>query len=30
MANEQTLKYMEGKSPKKVIVVKGKIVNIVL
>ncbi|MFA5044473.1 MAG: leucine--tRNA ligase [Paludibacter sp.] len=30
MANEQTLKYLEGKSPKKVIIVQGKIVNIVL
>ncbi len=30
MANEQTEKYLEGKSPKKVIVVPGKIVNIVI
>jgi leucyl-tRNA synthetase len=30
MANEQTLKYLEGKSPKKIIVVPGKIVNIVI
>ncbi len=30
LANEQTAKYLEGKSPKKVIVVPGKIVNIVL
>lgn len=28
--NEQTLKYLEGKAPKKVIVVKGKIVNVVV
>jgi leucyl-tRNA synthetase len=30
LANEQTAKYMEGKAPKKIIVVPGKIVNIVL
>ena len=30
MANEQTLKYLEGKTPKKIIVVPGKIVNIVI
>ena len=30
MANEQTAKYLDGKTPKKVIVVSGKIVNIVL
>ena len=30
MAMEQTQKYLEGKAPKKVIVVPGKIVNIVL
>ena len=30
MANEQTLKYLEGKVPKKIIVVPGKIVNIVI
>ena len=30
LANEQTQKYLEGKSPKKVIVVPGKIVNVVL
>lgn len=30
LANEQTTKYLEGKAPKKVIVVPGKIVNIVL
>ncbi len=30
MANEQTLKYLEGKAPKKIIVVPGKIVNIVI
>ncbi|MHB9055350.1 MAG: leucine--tRNA ligase [Paludibacteraceae bacterium] len=30
LANEQTAKFLEGKSPKKVIVVPGKIVNIVL
>jgi leucyl-tRNA synthetase len=29
-SNEQTIKFMEGKTPKKVIVVQGKIVNIVL
>ena len=29
LAEEQTLKYLEGKSPKKVIVVPGKIINIV-
>ena len=28
--NDQTLKYLEGKSPKKVIVVKGRIINIVV
>jgi leucyl-tRNA synthetase len=30
LAQEQTLKYLEGKNPKKVIVVPGKIINIVL
>jgi len=30
MANELTAKYLEGKTPKKIIVVSGKIVNIVL
>ena len=30
LANEQTIKFLEGKQPKKVIVVPGKIVNIVL
>ena len=30
LANEQTAKYLEGKAPKKIIVVPGKIVNIVL
>jgi leucyl-tRNA synthetase len=30
MANEQTAKHLEGKTPKKIIVVPGKIVNIVL
>ena len=30
MAFEQTLKYLEGKQPKKVIVVPKKIVNIVI
>jgi len=30
MANEQTAKYLDGKTPKKVIVVQGKIVNIVI
>ena len=30
LSNEQTQKYLEGKTPKKVIVVPGKIVNIVL
>jgi len=30
MANEQTLKYLEGKTPKKIIIVPGKIVNIVV
>jgi leucyl-tRNA synthetase len=30
MENEQSLKYLEGKTPKKVIVVPGKIVNVVL
>lgn len=30
MANEQTRKYLEGKAPKKIIVVPGKIVNIVI
>ena len=29
LAEEQTLKYLEGKSPKKVIVIPGKIINIV-
>jgi len=30
LSNEQTAKYLEGKTPKKIIVVPGKIVNIVL
>ena len=30
LANEQTAKYLDGKAPKKVIVVPGRIVNIVL
>ena len=30
LANEQTAKFLEGKQPKKVIVVPGKIVNIVI
>jgi leucyl-tRNA synthetase len=30
LSNEQTAKYLDGKSPKKVIVVPGKIVNIVM
>jgi len=30
MSNEQTEKHLEGKTPKKVIVVQGKIVNVVL
>lgn len=30
MANEQTIKYLDGNTPKKIIVVPGKIVNIVL
>ncbi len=30
LKNEKTLKYMEGKKPKKIIVVPRKIVNIVL
>jgi leucyl-tRNA synthetase len=30
MANEQTAKFLEGKTPKKIIIVPGKIVNIVL
>ncbi len=30
LANEQTQKYLEGKAPKKVIIVKGKIVNVVV
>ena len=30
MDNEQTIKYLEGKTPKKVIVVKGRIINIVV
>ena len=30
LENEQTAKFMEGKTPKKVIVVPGKIVNIVM
>ncbi|HEX7365877.1 MAG TPA: class I tRNA ligase family protein, partial [Pelobium sp.] len=30
MANEQVLKYLDGKTPKKVIVVKGRIINLVL
>ena len=30
MANEQVLKYLDGKTPKKIIVVKGRIINIVV
>ncbi|HTN20622.1 MAG TPA: class I tRNA ligase family protein [Pelobium sp.] len=30
MANEQVLKYLDGKAPKKVIVVKGRIINLVV
>ena len=30
MANEQTAKYLDGKAPKKVIVVPNKIVNFVI
>jgi leucyl-tRNA synthetase len=30
LANEQTAKFLEGKTPKKVIVVQGKIVNVVV
>ena len=30
LANEAVQKYLEGKSPKKVIIVKGRIVNIVV
>ena len=30
LADEQTQKYLEGKAPKKVIIVKGKIVNVVV
>ncbi|MFC5283743.1 leucine--tRNA ligase [Pedobacter alpinus] len=30
MSNEQVLKYLDGKSPKKVIVVKGRIINVVV
>jgi leucyl-tRNA synthetase len=30
LADEQTLRYTEGKTPKKVIIVPGKIINIVL
>ncbi len=30
LANEQVLKYLDGKTPKKVIVVKGRIINLVL
>ena len=30
LANEQTTKYLEGKSPKKIIVVPQKIVNVVV
>ncbi|MBU0697051.1 MAG: leucine--tRNA ligase [Bacteroidetes bacterium] len=30
MANDQILKYLDGKTPKKVIVVKGRIINIVI
>lgn len=30
MANEQVLKYLDGKTPKKVIVVKGRIINLVI
>jgi leucyl-tRNA synthetase len=30
LSNEQTVKYLDGKAPKKVIVVPGKIVNIVM
>jgi leucyl-tRNA synthetase len=29
LENEQTQKYLEGKTPKKVIVVKGRIINVV-
>ena len=30
LADEQTIKYLEGKTPKKIIVVKGRIVNVVI
>ncbi|WP_017256855.1 leucine--tRNA ligase [Pedobacter arcticus] len=30
LANEQVLKYLDGKTPKKVIVVKGRIINVVI
>lgn len=30
LKNEQTIKYLEGKAPKKIIVVKGRIINIVV
>jgi leucyl-tRNA synthetase len=30
LKNKKTLKYLEGKNPKKTIVIEGKIVNIVL
>jgi len=30
LASEQTAKYLEGKTPKKVIVVPGRIINVVL
>jgi leucyl-tRNA synthetase len=30
LENEQTAKYLDGKTPKKIIVVPGKIVNIVI
>ena len=30
LANEEVQKYLDGKTPKKVIVVKGRIVNIVI
>jgi leucyl-tRNA synthetase len=30
LVNEQVLKYLDGKAPKKVIVVKGRIINLVV
>jgi leucyl-tRNA synthetase len=30
LAHEQVIKWLEGKTPKKVIIVKGKIVNVVV